>query len=71
MVSKDTEGKVEIYPSMMVRKRDRSAEEQDYYDMVARFGKKGRAGGSVRGSIDHFSNAARFRMLKKLGSIGR
>lgn len=71
MASKDTEGKVEIYPSMMVRKRDRSAEEQDYYDMVARYGKKGRAGGSVRGSIDHFSNAARFRMLKKLGSIGR
>lgn len=39
--------------------------------MVSRFGKKSRVGGSIRGQIDHFSKDARFRMLKKLGSIGR
>jgi hypothetical protein len=69
--SQDTGGSVELYPSMAVRKRDRSELEQDYYDMIARFGKKSRHSGSVRGQIDHFSNSARFRMLKKLGSIGR
>ena len=71
IVSRDTEGKVEIYPSMLVRKRDRSASEQDYYDMQARFGRKSRVGGSKRGKIDHFSDAARGRMMNKLGTIGR
>ena len=69
--SKGTGGSIEVYPSMLVRKRDYSPSEQEYYDMVARFGKKSRVGGSIRGQIDHFSDAARFRMLKKLGSIGR
>ena len=67
----DTGGSIELFPSMAVRKRDYSDLEQDYYDMIARFGKKSRVGGSRRGQIDHFSNSARFRMLKKLGSIGR
>ena len=71
LASKDTEGKVEIYPSMLIRKRERSELEQDYYDLVARYGKKSRVGGTKRGAIDHFSNSARFRMLKKLGEIGR
>lgn len=69
--AKDTGGKIQLYPSMLVRKRDYSDSEQDYYDMIARFGKKSRVGGSIRGKIDHFSNEARFRMLKKLGTIGR
>ena len=66
-----TGGSIKVFPSMLVRKRDYTQMEKDYYDMIARFGKKSREGGSVRGQIDHFSNAARFRMLKKLGSIGR
>ena len=69
--TKDTTGSIEIYPSMAVLKRDYSKFEQDYYDMVARFGKKSRVGESRRGQIDHFSKSARYRMLKKLGSIGR
>tara|TARA_A100001035_G_scaffold11790_1_gene8257 strand:+ start:607 stop:1710 length:1104 start_codon:yes stop_codon:yes gene_type:complete len=69
--SRSTGGSIEIYPSMLVRKRDYSEMEDDYYAMVARFGKKSRVGGSIRGQIDHFSNAARFRMLKVLGKIGR
>ena len=69
--SKDTGGQIEIFPSMLVRKRDRSESEQEYYDLLARFGKKSRQSGAVRGQIDHFSMPARFRMLKKLGSIGR
>lgn len=69
--SKDTTGSIEVYPSMLVRKRDYSESEQDYYDMMARFGKKSRVGEARRGQIDHFSSSARFRMLKKLGSIGR
>ena len=69
--SKNTTGSIEVYPSMLVRKRDYSPLEQDYYDLVARFGKKSRISGSTRGQIDHFSNSARFRMLKQLGSIGR
>jgi hypothetical protein len=69
--SKDTTGSLEVYPSMLVRKRDYSVHEREYYDMIARFGKKSRIGGSIRGKIDHFSNAARFRMLKQLGAIGR
>ena len=71
MVISETEGKVEVYPSMLIRKRDRSVLEQDYYDMMARYAKKSRVGGSIRGKINHFSNDARFRMLKKLGEIGR
>ena len=70
MGTKDTTGSIEIYPSMAVLKRDYSKFEQDYYDMVARFGKKSRVGESRRGQIDHFSKSARYRMLKKLGSIG-
>jgi hypothetical protein len=69
--SQDTGGSIEIYPSMLVRKRDSSDYEQDYYDMLSRFGKKSRHSGSRRGQIDHFSKDSRFRMLKKLGSIGR
>ena len=69
--SKSTGGKVEVYPSMLVRKRDRSVEEDEWYAALARFGKKSRLSGSKRGAIDHFSRDARFRMLKKLGSIGR
>ena len=70
--SKSTGGSVEIYPSMLVRKRDRSEGEEDWYAMLARFGKKSRLGGKgKRGQIDHFSREARFRMLKKLGEIGR
>ena len=69
--SKDQAGTVEVYPSMLVRKRDRSDSEQLYYDTLARFGKKSREGGSRRGQIDHFSNSARQRLLQKLGSIGR
>ena len=69
--TKDTAGSIEVYPSMLVRKRQYSPEEQDYYDMVARYGKKSRNSGSTRGQINHFSSAARFRMLKKLGTIGR
>ena len=69
--SKGTSGSIEVYPSMLVRKRDYSKEEQDYYDMIARFGKKGGQREATRGQIDHFSSSARFRMLKKLGSIGR
>ena len=67
----DTGGKIELYPSMAVRKRDYSDSEQEYYDMIARFGKKSRRSGSTRGQIDHFSNESRLRLLKKLGSIGR
>ena len=66
-----TSGKLEVYPSMLVRKRQRSEFEESYYAMIARYGKKSREGGSRRGKIDHFSSDARFRMLKKLGSIGR
>ena len=69
--SRSTGGSIEIYPSMLVRKRDYTEMEDDYYAMVARFGKKSRVGGSIRGKIDHFSDAARFRMLKVLGKIGR
>ena len=69
--SQNTGGSLEIYPSMLVRKRDHSIFEEEYYAMVARYGKKSRVGGSRRGQIDHLSNSARFRMLKKLGSIGR
>ena len=69
--SKDTSGSIEVYPSMLVRKRDRSEQEDEYYALLARWGKKSRESGSRRGQIDHFSNSARFRMLKKLGSIGR
>jgi len=68
---KDTTGELEIYPSMAVRKRDYSEFEESYYAMIARYGKKSREGGSRRGKIDHFSNDARIRLLKKLGSIGR
>ena len=56
---------------MLVRKRERSDFEQQYYETVARWGKKGRLGGSKRGQIDHFSNAARARLMKRLGIIGR
>jgi len=69
--SKKTGGSIEVYPSMLVRKRDRSPEEQEYYDMLARFGKQGKLTATTRGKIDHFSNASRFRMLKRLGSISR
>ena len=69
--SQDTGGKIELYPSMAVRKRDYTEMEQEYYDMIARFGKKSRVSGSTRGQIDHFSNESRLRLLKKLGSIGR
>ena len=68
---KGTTGSIKIFPSMLVRKRDYSQAEQDYYDMIARYGQKSRQSGSIRGKIDHFSDAARFRMLKQLGSIGR
>ena len=71
MYAKDTAGTIEIYPSMLVRKRDYTPNEQDYYDLMYRFGKKSRLSGSTRGKIDHFSNQARYRMLKQLGSIGR
>ena len=67
----NTGGTIEEYPSMLVRKRDRGEWEEEYYAMIARFGKKSRISGSKRGQIDHFSNASRYRMLKKLGSIGR
>ena len=63
MVISETEGKVEVYPSMLIRKRDRSDLEQDYYDMMARYGKKSRVGGSTRGKINHFSTDERGRMV--------
>ena len=66
-----TGGSIKVFPSMLVRKRDYTKMEEDYYAMIARYGKKSREGGSIRGQIDHFSNDARFRMLKQLGSIGR
>ena len=69
--SQDTGGAIQMYPSMLVRKRERSEREVAYYDMLARFGKQGRENASGRGKIDHFSNASRFRMLKKLGELGR
>ena len=69
--SKDTEGELHVYPSSLVRKRVRSDLEQDYYDLIARYGKKSRVGGSIRGEINHFSNASRFRLLKKLHQVGR
>ena len=69
--SKSTGGSIEVYPSMLVRKRDRSVEEDEWYAALARFGKKSRLSGAKRGAIDHFSRDARFRMLKKLGAIGR
>ena len=69
--TKCTGGSIEVYPSMLVRKRDRSEEEDEWYAMLARFGRKSRKSGSVRGEIDHFSRDARFRMLKKLGAVGR
>ena len=68
---KGTTGSIKIFPSMLVMNRDYTQFEQEYYDMVSRFGQKSRQSGSIRGKIDHFSDAARFRMLQQLGIIGR
>ena len=71
IVAKDTGGSIEVYPSMLVRKRERSPDEIKFYDMLARFGKKGNLSAQLRGKIDHFSMSSRFRLLQRLGTISR
>jgi len=57
---------------MLVVERERSEDEEHWYYLLSRWGRSKNKRGSVkRGKIDHFSRSARFRMLKKLGTIGR
>ena len=53
-------------------KREKTELEQYWYDLLARWGKSRNKNGPIkRGKIDHFSDQARFRMLRRLGQIGR
>jgi len=63
---------LQAYPSMLVMKREKTDLEQYWYDLLARWGKSRNKNGPIkRGKIDHFSDQARFRMLRRLGQIGR
>ena len=63
---------LQAYPSMLVMKREKTDLEQYWYDLLARWGKSRNKNGPIkRGKIDHFSDQARFRMLRRLGEIGR
>ena len=51
--------------------RDLTQDEEEYFALLARWGRVGRQKSGKRGQIDHFSRASRYRMLSKLGRVGR